>query len=448
MDGKQIYDNFKQGDTRGLRDLSSDVNALSSTYRERGETIKALQARMVESWSGDAADAANAGAGPMERAFYDNAAPMDGTTQSVDTQAEVFDHSGGAVVEIPPKPDKPSPWSIGLKSAIPIAGPFMAKNDMDNYEEGMAKYNQANETNVRVMDQYNTVTEGNMSGLPTDYGLLQSDGSTISVEYEGGGPPPIKPPPVIHELKPNPHESVDDHTSTTSVDTNQTHETGRPTDVTGRPTDVTGRPTDVTGRPTDVTGRPTDVTGRPTDITQPTDTTRPTSTTRPTNRPLPSTDRPGKTPIGTDGIDFYPTGTGGGGGQNYSTTFGSDPNSSTGGRGPTSGNAGSRLLDSNGRPIGGSGTGGSGGSGAAGERGLGSGGRSGMGGLGNAAAAEAAAARSASGRSGQMGPMGAGGRRGEGEDDDEHQRPDYLIEADPDAIFGTDQRTSPPVIGE
>lgn len=47
-----------------------------------------------------------------------------------------------------------------------------------------------------------------------------------------------------------------------------------------------------------------------------------------------------------------------------------------------------------------------------------------------------------------MGPMGAGGRRGEGEEDDEHQRPDFLIEADPDAIFGTDQRTSPPVIGE
>ena len=47
-----------------------------------------------------------------------------------------------------------------------------------------------------------------------------------------------------------------------------------------------------------------------------------------------------------------------------------------------------------------------------------------------------------------MGPMGPGGRRGEGDEDDEHQRPDYLIEADPDAIFGTDQRTSPPVIGE
>lgn len=162
-------------------------------------------------------------------------------------------------------------------------------------------------------------------------------------------------------------------------------------------------------------------------------------------RPGQSTDRPGKTPPNVDPVDFYPTGTGGGGGQNYSTTFGSDPESGTGGRGPNSGNAGSRLLDSNGRPIGGSG---SGSGNAAGERGLGSGRGSGMGSLGNAAAAEAAAARAAGGRSGPLGPMGPGGRRGEGEEDDEHQRPDFLIEADPDAIFGTDQRTSPPVIGE
>jgi hypothetical protein len=44
--------------------------------------------------------------------------------------------------------------------------------------------------------------------------------------------------------------------------------------------------------------------------------------------------------------------------------------------------------------------------------------------------------------------MGGAGRRGEGDEDGEHQRPDFLIEPDPDALFGTDQRTTPPVIGE
>jgi hypothetical protein len=46
---------------------------------------------------------------------------------------------------------------------------------------------------------------------------------------------------------------------------------------------------------------------------------------------------------------------------------------------------------------------------------------------------------------------GMGGARGhgsEGEEDQEHQRPTYLVEGDPDEVFGTDMRTAPPVIGE
>jgi hypothetical protein len=59
----------------------------------------------------------------------------------------------------------------------------------------------------------------------------------------------------------------------------------------------------------------------------------------------------------------------------------------------------------------------------------------------------AAGARGAAGSSG-TGGMGAGrggGSRGQG--DGEHKRASYLVEADPDSIFGTDERTAPPVIG-
>ncbi len=46
-------------------------------------------------------------------------------------------------------------------------------------------------------------------------------------------------------------------------------------------------------------------------------------------------------------------------------------------------------------------------------------------------------------------PMGAGANRGgQGGEDEEHQRPSYLVEADPDDLFGTEERTAPPVIGE
>jgi hypothetical protein len=72
---------------------------------------------------------------------------------------------------------------------------------------------------------------------------------------------------------------------------------------------------------------------------------------------------------------------------------------------------------------------------------------------GGVGAAEAAAGRGigpgssgAGGRSSGMG--GARGRGSEGEEDQEHQRPTYLVEGDPDEVFGTDMRTAPPVIGE
>ncbi|WP_158882164.1 hypothetical protein [Amycolatopsis anabasis] len=45
------------------------------------------------------------------------------------------------------------------------------------------------------------------------------------------------------------------------------------------------------------------------------------------------------------------------------------------------------------------------------------------------------------------GGMG-GGKGGQGEEDAEHRTASYLQESDPDEIFGTDQRTAPPVIGE
>ena len=75
-----------------------------------------------------------------------------------------------------------------------------------------------------------------------------------------------------------------------------------------------------------------------------------------------------------------------------------------------------------------------------------------MGGPGTAGpGAAAAAGAGAAGRGGAgAAPMGAGagaGKGGRGGEDDEHQRPTYLVEADPDDIFGTDQRTAPPVLG-
>jgi hypothetical protein len=44
-----------------------------------------------------------------------------------------------------------------------------------------------------------------------------------------------------------------------------------------------------------------------------------------------------------------------------------------------------------------------------------------------------------------MGAGRGGGRKGA--EDQEHQRASYLVERDPDSIFGVDEMTAPPVIG-
>jgi hypothetical protein len=48
---------------------------------------------------------------------------------------------------------------------------------------------------------------------------------------------------------------------------------------------------------------------------------------------------------------------------------------------------------------------------------------------------------------GGFGGMGAGGKGGKGGEDEERTSK-YLVGDDPNALFGTDELTAPPVIGE
>jgi hypothetical protein len=121
------------------------------------------------------------------------------------------------------------------------------------------------------------------------------------------------------------------------------------------------------------------------------------------------------------------------------------------GGGPGFGGGGSGGGSGSGSNAGGgrSGFGSGSGAGAGGRGGLGAGAGAGVGGFGaeqagGARGGGAPGARGAAGMGG-MGGMGAG--RGQGGEDDEHQRPSYLVEPDPDSVFGTDEMTAPPVIG-
>lgn len=143
---------------------------------------------------------------------------------------------------------------------------------------------------------------------------------------------------------------------------------------------------------------------------------------------------------GFSGMGPAPVGPMSGGGQ----AGGSTPyNSKLGGRAASAG-----FGPTGGGSAAGAAKGAAGAAGAAGA-GAASGAAKGMtGGAGAAPGAAAAAGGSgARGGSGMMGGAGAG-KGQQGGEEEEHQRPSWLVEADPDSLFGTDERTAPPVIGE
>jgi hypothetical protein len=128
----------------------------------------------------------------------------------------------------------------------------------------------------------------------------------------------------------------------------------------------------------------------------------------------------GVLPIGPGG------GFGGGGGSSPDGRLGRGGGSSFGGR------SGFGAERSGGVGVGGGGARSAVGGGSAGSE------------AGAVSAAEQAGARGAAGPAG-AGGIGAGrGRKGA---DEEHQRPSYLVERDPESIFGVDETTAPPVIG-
>ncbi|MEV4311783.1 PPE domain-containing protein [Actinocrispum sp. NPDC049592] len=161
----------------------------------------------------------------------------------------------------------------------------------------------------------------------------------------------------------------------------------------------------------------------------------------PVNRPLPfppnpptPTPNPNPLPI-TGGPGPFFTGGPGGSGPNGSGPFNEGPGGRGGQGGPGGGGRGGlgnqgfgqNAVDAEGRQLG---------------RGAGTNAlfQEGVGGRGGAAG------NMAGGRGGAAnGPMGAGGR-GQGEDDDEHETPSYLLETED--VFGDDRMVAPPVIGE
>jgi hypothetical protein len=418
MTGAEIYHNFRGGtgdNGAGLYSSAFRVQVLVRNYNERTRSITGLTTSMESAWQGDAGGAARRGAGPLAVEHGLAGDTMATAETTLGSQFDAFRSAQRTVTEVPPTPDKPSAWDN--LTSLGGAG--------RNYENQVTQVNAANDQNVLIMEAYEGESEANASAMPTTYGRITDDYAAVGIER----PVPPTPPP---SYVPPPGTGTDPGSYTPGSNGNHNLPGSNDSNNSGNPNNNPGNGNGNNTNPNQT---------NPSDF-------RPPSTVEPP-RGLPPGQNPGQNPHhpGAPGMvppAFGPNGGGGGGSGGGSRGFGPG-----GGRAFGPGGSGG---------MGGPGSGGGSGSGSggpgAGARGLGSG----FGPGGAAAAAEGAAGRGGmgggagggmgGGRGGMGGGMGGGGRRGEGEDDAEHERPSFLVEPDPHDTFGTDEVTAPPVIGE
>lgn len=400
MSAQQIYDNFHKGPPgpSKLTAAQESAQALAQSFPERAVTIQRLAEKMESFWTGDAASAAAAGAAPL--ALLHEATGEDcGVTQSlISGQVEAF---GSAVHSTQPVPPKPSVGDF-LFSAAQTSATFgiAAFTGHTSAQEQAHARDAVMHQNVQAMDVYHAASVNN-SNVPTDNALLPNIADVQTAPQSGPGGSHAGNPPSV---------GGDGGAIHTGGGTQHTQHTGGGSSPAHTSASAAGGTPPVGGGGNPALTGASNVSGGGTGV-------------------------PG-IPVGGgyDGGDYQVGG----------SRYGRNSND------PTTGAIG-------GVPIGGVGGGGMGGGdtirsgGAVGGSAEGSatGARGGLSGPGATAAEQAAMRSGAAGRpTGPMGGMGGAGRGGRGEDDREHSAPGYLQENDPESIFGTDEKTAPPVIGE
>lgn len=441
MTGQQIYDNFQNGaGGESLRGLADAMKQLETNFGELGQSVSEAANTIDAGWQGEAGGAASRGAGPLAIG-YTEAVPAVGTARELNqAQVNTFNDVKQRVQPVPAVPDKPSGFD-NLGESLTLG---LADTPVDDYEQGLAEHNAAAQHNVDEMKFYAQSSEHNTSNMPQDFGTTAlpdapnvgitggrdvaggggdfggtySGGvaggatSAASVGGPGGGAVPGGGGPGGGPggVSGGPGGAIPGGVSGPGAGPGAGGGTGG-AGVGGGPGASFGAgPAGYTTSPTGTPGYP--ATGAPTG-----------------GSPGSSPGLFGAAPYGAGGSDDRTRSNRGYGGP----AFGATGSGAGGDAGTAAGRGG--ALGAGGGPT------------------PGAGGRLGVGGVigdeGVAARGGAGTGAAAGGRGGVPGGMVPPGARGQGDEDAEHESPDYLIEPDPDDAFAGDlPKTAPPVIGD
>ncbi|QFU94714.1 hypothetical protein [Amycolatopsis sp. YIM 10] len=425
IDCYQIWQQITTGEgPQSLADGQAAAGRLKGNYETRISTIDQLTAEMDAAWTGTAGEAAKSGGHPLKVWMQDSKDKLNDSDKYLGEQYNAFTTVHSKVQEVPKEP----PESGFLNDIKPW------ETDTDRAIE---EYNTKGQANVDAFNAYFKSSGDNGQGMPT-YNAMSGQVQAVDVNDNGGG------------------GDDGDGKDKNGNDTGGGENSGGPGRGGYTPGNIPGANIPGGGGPGSGGYTPGNIPGaggpgsggytpgnipgyNPGDV--------PGGPGSPGYKP-PAWDggtgaagyTPGKIPAAGG---FGPGGSGGfgpGGAGDIPGAEGFGPGGG-GGFGPGSGGnigAGGAGAGAGFGPGGQSGAG----AGAGAGKGMGMGGAA----MGGAAAAGAAGARGMGGGMG-MGGMGAGGGRGQGAEDEERQSR-FLLGDDPNEVFGTDELTAPPVIGE
>jgi hypothetical protein len=408
--------------------------SLQKELTEVDEDLNTELTKLGSRWEGQAAENAQSGLTPLASWANDaqtGASVMKAST--VDQGQFVSDARASMPEPVEVTTPAPSGWDIAAAAGMGLLGnpgPALdVVNQANDHEAQEAAKNEAEQRAVETMQTYESNSTWNSDTLGT---FVAPPDVVVSTPAPQGGTAS-----AVLLSNTNTNNVAENGTDTGGVKNQQVTD-GSPVDTVDPPAGTTDDPGSTGGggggggggvhTPPTTTNPP--ATTNPSDVFVP---PAPGSPPAPTPTPLPPNPTPSPGP--------FPPGSG------PVPTFGGGPS-------PNAGDIARRAMPLRAglpgeSPFGGRGMGGPGSGGGLGavdgERmpsQLGRGGAIGEGVVRNGPGAAGAAGR---GGNGVNGPAGAG-RRGEGEEDDEHYSPDYLLE--PDDVFGNDTRVAPTVIGE
>ncbi|WP_157357431.1 hypothetical protein [Amycolatopsis nigrescens] len=182
MSGQQIFENFRDAPgTDGLQTSRALLEEVERLYSDRADQITSLAASMEEGWTGDAAGAAQRGAGPLAVEHGRAAQAMATAKDLLQNQTESFHDTRSRVVPVPPVPEAPSTWD-----KIVSFGSARSK-----YESKVDESNGAAQQNVTAMQGWTQTSGHNGSMMPSTYGDIDAGALNIGIAPVSGGPGPV-----------------------------------------------------------------------------------------------------------------------------------------------------------------------------------------------------------------------------------------------------------------